>query len=393
MSLSVPEPTARSRSCIECWCAARTVSGFKSRTFRRAAAVVIAICLAAALNAQATLTPQAQDKELPNAPRMDSASRSSGSATAAQETKGAIVGTVLDCNGDVLEGARVAISAKFSGEVKISHSGSNGEFKFDDLPSGTYKLKVTGAGMGVFSSADIPLRAGEVHFVPQIVLPVAPAAAEVTVNGDRDALAEEQAHIALQQRVLGVVPNFYTAFDWSAPSLEPKQKFELAVRSVSDPISFLSAGMVAGLEQANNTYAGYGQEGMGFTKRFGAAYANGAAGRMLSSAALPSLFHQDPRYFYKGTGSKASRAFYAIAAAVISRGDDGRWQPNYSHVLGNFAAGGISNLYYPPADRGLSLTLANGLIDTAANAGTNLIREFALKRLTKSALGNNGGNP
>ena len=79
----------------------------------------------------------------------------------------------------------------------------------------------------------------------------------------------------------------------------------------------------------------------------------------------------------------------AMSAAVIARTDDGRWRPNYSHVLGTFAAGALSNLYYPRASRGVSLTLVNGAVEVAGNAGTNLIREFVLKGITKHA----GGQP
>ena len=120
-----------------------------------------------------------------------------------------------------------------------------------------------------------------------------------------------------------------------------------------------------------------------------AAYADNVIGRMVGSAMLPSLFHQDPRYFYKGTGSFPSRTMYAISSAVITRDDSGRTRPNYSHVLGVFAAAALSNLYYPKASRGLTLTLVNGAVETAGNAGSNIAREFILKGITTHA----GGKP
>jgi hypothetical protein len=92
---------------------------------------------------------------------------------------------------------------------------------------------------------------------------------------------------------------------------------------------------------------------------------------MIGGAVLPALFKQDPRYFYKGTGSvQASRAMYAIANSVICKGDNGRWQPNYSGILGGIAAGGISNLYYPASNRsGVELTFTNALmVGTAASS-------------------------
>jgi hypothetical protein len=142
------------------------------------------------------------------------------------------------------------------------------------------------------------------------------------------------------------------------------------------------AGGVAGVEQWHNTFPGYGRGTEGYLKRYGAAYADNAIGRMVGSAILPSLLHQDPRYFYKGSGSVSSRAWYAISQTVISRGDNGRSQPNYSHVFGNFAAAGISNLYRAPQDRSASLTIRNAFIITGSNAIGNLVREFLLRKLT-----------
>ena len=104
---------------------------------------------------------------------------------------------------------------------------------------------------------------------------------------------------------------------------------------------------LAGIEQAQNHFSGYGQGAEGYGKRFGAGYADTVAGTFIGGAILPSLLKQDPRYFYKGTGSKPSRFRMRIANALICKGDNGRWQTNYSNILGSLAAGGISNLYYP----------------------------------------------
>ena len=119
----------------------------------------------------------------------------------------------------------------------------------------------------------------------------------------------------------------------------------------------------------------------GYAHRFGGAYANDAVGRMLSSAVFPTLFRQDPRYFYKGTGTVRQRATYAIMSAVICRGDNGKRQLNISHLLGAFSSGAASNLYYPAANRGVGLVVVNGVIETAGNVGNNLLREFLFKRL------------
>jgi hypothetical protein len=104
---------------------------------------------------------------------------------------------------------------------------------------------------------------------------------------------------------------------------------------------------------------------------------------------LPTVFKQDPRYFYKGTGSKKSRVLYALANSVICKGDNGKWQPAYSSILGSIAAGGLSNLYYAPSDRnGAELTFENALVGIGAAAVTNLLQEFVVRKLTPHAMNN-----
>jgi hypothetical protein len=231
------------------------------------------------------------------------------------------------------------------------------------------------------------------YIATQVVLPVETIATNVTVYGDKEELAEEQVHIAVEQRVWGVFPNFYSTYDWNAPPLGTKQKYKLALRAEIDPVTFLGIAGIAGAEQYENIFPGYGGGIQGYAKRYGAAYANSFSGRVLSGAVYASLFHQDPRYFYKGTGTTVSRGLYAVSAAVITKDDNGHWKPNYSHVLGNFTAGALSNLYYPSSSRGVGLVVSTGLIETVANAGNNLLREFVLKGITSHVPTTSNGKP
>lgn len=302
-------------------------------------------------------------------------------------------GTVLDANHEVLPGARVTLERTSDAAVRTVESGNDGQFVFSGLAPDMYKITVTAPGMGTFTSLQIPLRAGEARIVPPVTLSVLGGMTSVTVNGSKEELSKEQVEIAEQQRVAGIIPNFYSSYDWNAPPMLAKQKFQLSLRSTFDPVALLSVAGVAGAEQYQNVFPAYGSGFEGYGKRYGAALANHASGILLGRAVFPAIFHQDPRYFYKGRGSVGSRALYAISAAVVARGDDGRWQPNYSRVLGNFSAAAISNLYYPPADRGASLVLLNGLAGTGADAVANLIREFLLKRITSHVPSGASGQP
>jgi len=340
--------------------------------------------------AQQNFGSAASDSALPDAPQPQ---QNGETSTPQQSGAGSITGTVLDTNRDVVQGARVSLTGSGGSALRTVESGSNGQFSFTELRPDIYTITVTAPGMKGFSSRQLPLRAGQAEIMPPITLSVFGGSTSVTVSGNKEELSKQQVQIAVQQRIGRVIPNFYSTYDWNAPPMLAKQKLHLGIRAVIDPVSFLTVAGVAGIEQYRNTFPSYGGGIEGYGKRYGAAFANHVSGTMLGHAVYPAIFHQDPRYFYKGKGGVGSRALYAISAAVIARGDDGRWQPNYSRVLGHFSAAAISNLYYPASDRGISLVLINGLAATGATAGGNLIREFLLKRITSHVPEGANGQP
>ena len=165
-------------------------------------------------------------------------------------------------------------------------------------------------------------------------------------------IATEQVKIEEQQRVFGIIPNFYVVYDKNAAPLTTKLKFKLALKTSIDPVTFVGVGLLAGIDQAarpprlREGAKGYGQ-------RYGATYADGFTDIMIGGAILPSLLHQDPRYFYQGTGTTKSRTFHALSSPFICRGDNGRRQPNYSTIGGDLASAALANAYYPASDRGV----------------------------------------
>jgi hypothetical protein len=177
-----------------------------------------------------------------------------------------------------------------------------------------------------------------------------------------------------KQRILGIVPDFNMMDNAQAPPLSPKQKFHLFWKSSTDPYAFFVAGIVAGFGQAKDSNPGYGQGAEGYFKRFGASYADSFDGNLWGNAILPVWWHEDPRYFRKGTGSVGSRIAHAALSTVWSRRDNGTWGPNYANVVGNMIGGAISNVYYPESDRGPWLVFGNALTVTAEGAiGAQLV--------------------
>lgn len=295
---------------------------------------------------------------------------------------GSISGVVVDGTGAAIAGARITLTREDKSQSQQATSDADGQFSFASVAPGPFQLQIASAAFATQTSSGI-LHSGEMYTAPQITLAVAPEITEVQVVLPRVQVAEEEIKEQEKQRVLGFIPNFYVSYVPNAAPLNSRQKFELAWKTSLDPATFGIIGGIAGVQQATNQFGGYGQGAAGYGKRYGAAYGDLIVGTFIGSAILPSLLKQDPRYFYKGSGSTKSRILYAIANSVICKGDNGHWQANYSNILGSLAAGGISNLYYPSEDRnGAALTFESALIGIGASSAVNVFEELIVRKLT-----------
>ena len=264
-------------------------------------------------------------------------------------------------------------------------SEANGEFSFTKIPPGSYLVIVDAEGFAPFTSPEFDVTVQQTYEVPNVSLSVATANIEVMVR-PTDLIAAGQIKVEEKQRLIGVIPNFYTSYIHDAAPLTAKQKFSLATRGTFDPVALTGVGIAAGMEQATNAYAGYGQGAAGYGKRYAAKFVDGRSSDFLTHAVFPALLHQDPRYYYQGAGSVKSRLLHAVSSAFVTRSDNGRSAPNYSYLLGNVCSGVLSNLYYPQAKRGPNLVFTNAAIGLAGRIGGNILREFS-KRLTTNAPG------
>ena len=179
------------------------------------------------------------------------------------------------------------------------------------------------------------------------------------------------------KRILGVLPNYRTVED-SRPfaPITAKRKFTIAAKDSFDyPVYFIS-GAFAALYQLDNQNPSWGQGLKGYGKRYAAAYGDQAIGNILTEGLMPVLFHEDPRYFRRGTGGKWSRTRYALTRVIVNRTDKGNWGFNYAEWLGNGAAAAISNLYYPADTRNLHDNLEKMSVSIATDAFSNVLKEF-----------------
>jgi hypothetical protein len=295
---------------------------------------------------------------------------------------GSISGTVTDMNDAIVPGATVALETPAPGERRTVEANDNGFFDFAGLKPGTpYHVTVSANGFVSWTSSTVILSPGQFVFLTESKLKIAGGETSVTVYSSPDQIAVEQVRLAEQQRVFGFVPNFYTVYDPHPVPLTKKLKYSLAFKAATDPVTFTGMAVLAGSYQASNRL-NYGQGWDAYGQRLGAIYADTFSGIMIGGAVLPSLLHQDPRYYYQGSGTTRSRLYHAISSPFVAMGDNGHWQPNYSSVGGDLASGAIANAYYPEANRGPALLFQNFAIASGGRMFNAILQEFVLRRFT-----------
>lgn len=293
------------------------------------------------------------------------------------------MGTVTALTGDVVPGATVVLEG--AGDHRTVVANEKGYFEINDLTPGTpYHLTVRAKGFQEWTSAPITVNPGQYFIVTDCKLKLEEVITTVEVGEQSSVeLATEQLKVEETQRVFGIIPNFYVVYDQNAAPLTAKMKFKLALRTSTDPVTLIGVFFVAGIDQGTDR-PDYVEGAKGFGQRLGSTYADGVSDILIGGAILPALLHQDPRYYYQGTGTKKSRAFHAMASAFVCKGDNGRRQPNYSTIGGDLASSALNMTYYPDSDRTAWLAAENFVIDTAERMAANLAQEFIFRKLTKT---------
>lgn len=373
------EPLEASPSCAQVHRRSVAAHGSRCTTCHKTPVFrVFWLILVLLLSIPITLRAETAVAALPNAPEV------APKTPAQTQPTGVITGTLENPSGQPLPNAPLRIFGTALVQAIASRTDAQGHFRITGLNAGTYHIQASARDYLTATSPLIVLGQGEVYHLDITEIPLPKSTTTVTVYASTVALATAQVHQEEKQRVLGIVPNFFTSYQPNPAPLTAKLKLKLTLRTIRDPFIFGVAAAVAGLEQEQNIYPGYGTGWSGYGKRFGASYADSNISRIFGEGIYPALFHQDPRYFYKGTGSFGSRLWYALRSSVVSKGDNGHWQPGYAAVLGDFTAAGISNVYHSPQDRSLGITMRDGGILVAGDAIENVLREFLSKSLTSN---------
>jgi Carboxypeptidase regulatory-like domain len=306
-------------------------------------------------------------------------------SSAQKSSTGFISGTVTDVNGGIVSGASIALDGAAPDDRQTAVSNDAGAFQFDNVKPGVqYHVTIAAKNLRNWESPALVLQPGQYFFLTDIRLGLPNSEVSVTVYATQEQIATEQVIVAEKQRVFGIIPNFFVTYDSHPVPLTTKLKYRLAFKSATDPVTFLGVTFMAAVYQAGDL-PDYQQGWKGYAQRVGAGFADTTTDIFFGGAILPSLLHQDPRYFYQGTGTKKSRAFHALSSPYICKGDNGKTQPNISSLGGDLISGAISNLYYPETNRGVGLVFEGFAVTTAVRTVNALIQEFVLRKLTPSA--------
>jgi hypothetical protein len=179
------------------------------------------------------------------------------------------------------------------------------------------------------------------------------------------------------KRILGIIPNFRSvSVDAKLPPLSPEEKFKLMLQDSFDYSSFIYVGMLAGVGQAQKSYAEFHQGAAGYGRYYWHSFADNLGGNLMTEAIVPTFTHEDPRYYTLGRNGFAHRTAYAISRLFITRTDSGGRSPNISEIVGNGAAAGIANLYYPSQDRTWTKTGQRWITQIGLDGASNLMKEY-----------------
>ena len=308
-------------------------------------------------------------------------SASAQSNDTANAGTGSILGTVADVGGDPVSNATVVLQGPAGNRLTVLTK-DDGSFAFHDVTSGTaYQITVTAEGYAQWSSS-ATVEPRQVNTLADIKLRILAVQRAVTVTYSSKEVAAQQLKAEEQQRTLGFIPNIYVTYEPHPEPLTTSMKFHLAYKSMIHPTFSVRVAAWAGVQQARNNPDEWRQGAEGYGKRLGAGFADAVTGSLISNAILPSLLHQDPRYFYQGTGTKWSRARYAMLAPFVCKGDNGAWQPNYSQWGGSLIGYSISTAYYPSSDRNAGHVFGNFGIDMGIHVIGSLAQEFILGKFT-----------
>lgn len=179
------------------------------------------------------------------------------------------------------------------------------------------------------------------------------------------------------KRILGIIPNFRSvSADVQLPPLSAKQKFGLFAQDSFDYTAFEYVAIVTAVAQAEGSYPEFHTGAPAYGRYYWHEFADNTDGNLMTESLMPIVTHEDPRYYTLGRGGLFKRTAYSVSRLLVTRNDDGGRTANFSEVVGNGAASGISNFYYPSRERTWTKTGQRWVAQIGLDGFSNLVKEF-----------------
>jgi hypothetical protein len=179
------------------------------------------------------------------------------------------------------------------------------------------------------------------------------------------------------KRILDVIPNFRSvSAGQHLPPMSAKQKFIGATEDSFDYSAIFVPAVLAGYSMWRNSTPEFGSGGVGYGRYLWHTGVDQTSENYMVEFIVPSITHEDPRYYTLGSGGFLKRTGYALSRAVITRSDSGNDVLNLSELVGSGASSGISSLYYPSRERSFGSVGREWGLDIAIDAASFEVKEF-----------------
>jgi hypothetical protein len=231
---------------------------------------------------------------------------------------------------------------------------------------------------GTFTALAVAQQAEFTPAGPASIMPDAPSPAQPSQTAPPKPSSVTQSEVGQQtRRILGIVPNFRSvSVDQKLPPLPPREKFKLMREDSFDYSDFIYVGILAGVAQASSSYPEFHSGAPAFARYYWHNMADTVDGNLMTEYLYPVALKEDPRYYTLGRGGFVKRTGYSISCLFWNRTDRGGMAPNFSEIVGNGSAAGISNFYYPRQERTWTKTGQRWVAQVGLDGFSNIIKEF-----------------
>lgn len=179
------------------------------------------------------------------------------------------------------------------------------------------------------------------------------------------------------KRILFIIPNFRAvSADEKLPPTTTQEKFKIFLSDSFDYSAFVEVALLAADGDAHKSEPEFHHGAAAYARYYWHSFADNTDGNLMTEFLVPTATREDPRYYTLGHGGFLHRSVYSLSRLIITRDNHGNATPNLSEIVGNGAAAGIADLYYPRSDRDWTKTGQRWVLQVGIDGLANLVKEF-----------------